>query len=378
MNEKMAICSRCIFDDTVPDITFDNQGVCNYCKMHEILDKKYPIESPAQEQTLNRVIERIKKRGRNVEYDCVVGVSGGRDSTYLLFLTVQLGLRPLAVHYDNGWNSETAVKNIENAVSKLNVDLYTVVEDWEEFKDLQVAFLKCSTPDAEIPTDIGLKRALYQAACSKKIKTVITGYSFRTEGISPLGWTYMEGKYVKSVQKEFGTRKLKKFRNLTLTHIIYYVFLKRIDTVHLLNYFPYKHQEIQQILAKQLSWKYYGGHHHENLYTKIFQSYYLPQKFNIDKRKTEYSALIRSGYLSRNEALEKMKKPYAYDPLLVEYTIKKLGISKSEFDKIMQEPPKSFQDYKTYYTLIRKLRLPIKMACKLDIFPEAFYQKYLG
>lgn len=311
------ICSKCILDTTVPELVFDTNGVCQYCKIYQELDDIYPLNQKGEER-LRTLVNKIVRGGRNKEYDCVLGVSGGTDSTYTLYKTVQLGLRPLAVHFDNGWNSKLAVRNIKKACEKFQVDLITHVVDWEEFKDLQISFLKASTPDAEIPTDVGIHATLIKIAAREGIKYVLNGHSFRAEGVSPIGWTYMDGKYIRSIQKRFGKAKLNTFPNFMMWDLIYYTIIKGIKVVPILNYFDYDKTSAKSLLSNELDWEYSGGHHHESIYTKFFQSYLLPQKFKIDKRKTELSAMILSGHISRNEALEKLQStPYHIDDLVV-------------------------------------------------------------
>lgn len=374
MHSKI-ICSRCVLDDSVPEIEFDAQGVCNYCQIHDALAQEYP-SGPEGEEKLSRLVDKIKHAGKNKRYDCLIGVSGGTDSTYTLYLMKSLGLNPLAVHFDNGWNSEIAVNNIKHATNILGIDLYTHVADWEEFKDLQISFLKSSTPDAEIPTDYVIISVLLAVAAKEGIKYVIEGQSFRAEGTTPTGWTYHDGFYVNSVHRKFGKKKLKSFPILSVTKLIYYFFVKRIKFVRPLEFVDYSKKMARDVNASKLKWQDPGGHHHESLFTKFFQSYYLPKKFNIDKRKRELSAQIRSDLISREDALRILEKPYAYDEDLVEYVIQKLGLSKMEFAAIMQAPIKSFLDYPTLFPLIRLLRYPIKIACKLHIFPPIFYLKY--
>jgi len=370
------ICSRCILDTTVPDIWFDEKGVCKYCKIHDELDKGNPL-GEAGKHRLNRLIDKIKKGGRGKDYDCVVGVSGGRDSTYTLYLVKQLGLRPLAVHFDNGWNSETAVDNIRKATGKLGVDLHTVVADWDEFRDLQVSFLKASVPDVEVPTDWAIYSTLFKAASDEGVKYVLHGHSFRTEGTSPIGWTYMDGRYVREVQRIFGKKRVKSFPIMMMSDILYHLFVDGIREVRLLEYVPYNQDDVSRLLERELGWRYYGGHHHESIYTEFVQSYLLPRKFNIDKRKTEYSALIRSGQMGREEALRKIRgSPYQYRPEVVDYCVKKLGFTEDEFRQIMEAEPKSFRDYPTYYPLIRAMRLPIRVACGLHLLPKIVHLKY--
>lgn len=371
------ICTRCILDTTVTDIWFDEKGECKYCKIHDEMEKDHPLGQETT-QKLKEVVEKMKKDGKGKPYDCIAGTSGGRDSTYTLLKAVELGLRPLAVHFDNGWNTEISVKNIKKTCEKLNVPLYTVVADWEEFKDLQVAFLKASTPDSDIPTDYAIYSVLFSVAAKEGVKYILNGHSFRTEGTSPISWTYMDGRYLKAVHKRFGViKKIKSFPVLTLPKLLYYTFFKGIKDFRILEYMDYNKKQVDKVLTEKLDWEYYGGHHHENVYTKFFQSYYLPKKFNIDKRKTELSALIRSGQIKREDALKEINSShYEYDPAVVEYTINKLGLSKEEFEKIMNNPNKTHDDYPNYLPLMRALKFPIKIATKLKLLPHILYLKY--
>jgi N-acetyl sugar amidotransferase len=370
-------CTRCILDTTVTDIWFDETGECKYCKIHDELEKAHPL-GPNLEKELQATVEKIKAAGKGKRYDCLAGVSGGRDSTYTLLMAKKLGLRPLAVHFDNGWNSDISVKNIKKACDKLQVDLITVVADWEEFKDLQVAFLKSSTPDADIPTDYAIYSVLYNTAKEEKIKYILNGHSFRTEGTSPISWTYMDPRYVKDVHRKLGKiRKIKSFPHMSLLKLQYFIWAKGIREFRLLEYMDYNKEKVDRVLQDELDWEYYGGHHHENHYTKFFQSYYLPQKFNIDKRKTELSALIRSGQRTREEALHEVEKnPYHFEQETVDYVISKLGISPEEWEKIMQAPARSHDDFKTLLPFIRLLRGPIRIATKLKVLPQILYLKY--
>ncbi|MEM4260584.1 MAG: N-acetyl sugar amidotransferase [Candidatus Woesearchaeota archaeon] len=371
------ICSRCVMDDTVPGIQFDENGICTFCKIHDELEQKYPLndETPIK---LKNLIEKIKKDGNGKKYDCIVGVSGGRDSTYTLYNAVKLGLRPLAVHFDNGWNSELAVQNIRNACQKLGVDLHTHVADWEEFKDLQRAFLLASVPDGEVPTDWVITSVLFKVAYQEKLKYFIGGHSFRTEGTTPLTWTYQDGKYVKSIQKLFGEKQIKSFPIMNMWEYIFYS-LYGIRYIRLLYYLPYNEKQVLETLSNELNWKNYGSKHFESTYTTFYQSYILTRKFNIDKRKIHYSALIRSGQLLRNNALELLQKdPFEGGLEMIEYNIKKLGLSSEEFEKIMKAPVKSFKDYPSYFSIIKRLELLIKFGTKLHLIPEVITHKYFS
>lgn len=371
------VCSRCLLDTSIKDIWFDDQSVCKYCYIHDEMEKLHPLGS-GSEVKLNAILKKIKEEGKRKPYDCIAGVSGGRDSTYTLLMAVKLGLRPLAVHFDNGWNSDISVKNIKKACEKLNVPLITVVADWEEFKDLQVSFLRASTPDADVPTDYAIYSVLYDTANKEGIRNILNGHSFRTEGTSPVSWTYMDPLYVSDVHKRFGKiKKIRSFPHMTLLKLFWFSFIKGIREVRLMEFIDYRKNEVDEILQKELGWEYYGGHHHENLYTKFFQSYYLPTKFKIDKRKTELSALVRSGQISREEALNELRmSSYKYDEKTVEYARIKLDLTKSEFDEIINSPRKSHEDYRTYLPFIRFLRFPIRVATRLQILPHILFLKY--
>lgn len=371
-------CSRCLMDTTVNGITFDEKGECTFCKIHDDLEKKYPLIDSSKHK-LNEIISKIKKEGKSKKYDCIVGISGGRDSSYTLYTVVKMGLKPLAVHFDNGWNSENAVRNIENLCKKLNVDLYTHVANWEEFKDLQRSFLKASVPDAEVPTDWVIFSVLFEQASKHNIKYIIHGHSFRTEGTTPLTWTYMDGKYVNSIHENFGKVKIKSFPIMSLSKYLYYTFFKRIKQVRLLYYLPYDEKKILQMLTDEVGWINYGGKHHESMYTGFFQSYILTRKFNIDKRKLHYSALMRSGQIRKEQAQEIIKKdPYTGGLETLNYCLKKLEYSEQEFNDIMNLPIKSFMDYGSYYNTIKRLEKPIKWATNLGLIPETVYRKYFS
>lgn len=363
-------------DDTVYGITFNHKGECTFCQIHDDLERKFPLNEESN-QKLKILMGKIKKNGIGKRYDCIVGVSGGRDSSYTLYSVVKFGLRPLAVHFDNGWNTELAVQNIKNICKVLKVDLYTHVADWEEFKDLQRAFLKASVPDAEVPTDWVIFSVLFNVAKNEGIRHIIHGHSFRTEGTTPLNWTYMDGRYVNYIHKKFGTLKSKSFPVMTMLDYLYYVFVRRIVQVRLLYYLPYDENAIIGMLTKEFGWRSYGNKHHESKYTGFFQSYILPRKFNIDKRKLHYSALIRSGQMSRSDALEMLKiDPYIGGKETLEYCLKKLDFTPSEFEDILNQDPKSFMDYKSYFSLVKSIKIPIKWATKAGIIPETVYSKF--
>lgn len=360
--KKYQICSRSVMDNIAdPDITFDETGVCNYYHLFQERAKLRLFDTEKDKNKLNEIILKIKEAGKTHEYDCIIGVSGGVDSTYVAYLVKQLGLRPLAVHFDNGWNSELAVKNIEQVLNKLNIDLFTYVIDWEEFKSLQLAFLESSTPDGEIPTDHAISALLYKIANEKKVKYIINGNNFATESVMPITWAYghIDWKYIRWINNAFGSKKLKDYPHLTISKYFYYAFLRRIRSVSILNYLPYQKSEAMRILQEELGWKYYGGKHYESIYTRFYQGYILPEKFKIDKRKAHLSTLIFSGQLTRDEALIELKKPIYPGDLLVEdqaFVIKKLDLTVDSFKRLMQLPCKTFQDYPNQYNLLKFFR----------------------
>jgi N-acetyl sugar amidotransferase len=360
--KNLQICAASVMDNIAdPDITFDEKGISNYYYEYQRKSKQRLFNTKEHEGKLNELISKIKASGKNNDYDCLIGISGGVDSTYVAYKVKEMGLRPLAIHFDNGWNSELAVKNIESTLKKLDIDLFTYVIDWEEFKSLQLAFLKASTPDGEIPTDHAIFALLFKIANQHNIKYILNGNNFATESVLPPTWAYghIDWFYIKQINKKFGTRPLPNYPRLTFSTYFYYTFVKRIKIISLLNYLPYNKVEAMEILKTKLDWKYYGGKHYESVYTRFYQGFILPVKFNIDKRKAHLSSLIFSGQLSRQEALEELQKPI-YPPGLLEedklFVFKKFNINESDFDEILSLPNKTYRDYPNQSHLIAKLR----------------------
>jgi len=371
------ICTKTVMDTIGdPDITFNTDGICNY---YYEFNAKLKIRVPPKDiasQKLNEIVGKIKRDGRGKAYDCIIGVSGGVDSTYTAWLVKKLGLRPLAVHLDNGWNSELAVKNIENILNVLGIDLYTEVLDWEMFKDLQLSFLKASTPDGEIPTDHAILAILYKIAANNGIKHIISGMNFRSEGMLPPSWArgYLDWKYIRGVQKKFGAKKLSGYPHLSVFKFLYYNIILNIRSISLLNYIDFKREEALELITRELGWKNYGGKHHESTYTKFYQSYILPQKFGIDKRKAHLSCLIMStGEVSREQAIEIVNKPAINAETIqteMEYVLKKLGINSDMFEEIMKMPVKSILDYPNNHTLELKFRKLLLFFREKGILPN--------
>lgn len=351
------MCARSVMDTIAdPDIGFDAEGISNYYYEYQAKAKLRLFNDDAHKTRLNEIVNLIQSDGKGREYDCIIGVSGGVDSTYVAYLVKQLGLRPLAVHFDNGWNSELAVKNIEHVLNKLGIDLFTYVIDWEEFKSLQLAFLKASTPDGEIPTDHAITALLFQIANEKHIKYIVNGNNFATESVMPITWSYghIDWQYIRWVNNKFGTRKLKSYPVITPLKYSYYTFVRGIKIISILNYVSYQKVEAMRVLQQELGWKYYGGKHYESIYTRFFQGYILPEKFQIDKRKAHLSTLIFSGQMTREEALRDLQKPIYPEGLLEEdkmFVNKKFELTPAAFDEIMRLPGKTFRDYPNSYRM---------------------------
>jgi len=358
-------------DTTDPDIVFDEKGVCSHCKsaMERLKRPPYGLSPIDKEEALNKLIQNIKERGKEQKYDCVIGLSGGVDSSYVAYLVKQWGLRPIAVHVDNGWDSEESTRNIENICRILNIDLYTNVLDWKEFKDLQLAFLKASTPDSDIPADNAIFETLYRVANEYGIKYILAGYNTSSESILAKAWSqgYFDQRYIKCLYRKFGEkRKLKKIKILSQYQISYYWKIKKMKLIVTLDYVSYDKEDAKRFLKEELNWQDYGRKHGESTFTRIFQEFILPRKFGYDKRRAHYSSLIVAGQLSRNEAIELLKEPLytneidAINDIL--FFCDKFGISKDDFEKIMSLPAKSINDYpndsKTFfYKLFNILRL---------------------
>jgi N-acetyl sugar amidotransferase len=347
------ICTRCIMDTSDSEISFDENGVCNHCHDYERRVAVEVLAQPHGERVLDEIADRIKREGRRGRYDCILGLSGGVDSTYVAYLTKQLGLRPLALHLDNGWDSDVAVRNIHNIVRKLDIDLETHVLDWEEFRSLQLAFLRASTPDSEIPTDHAIVASLFESAAKHRVRWIMNGANVVTELMVPLTWSHghYDWGYIKTINDRFGTQPVRTFPHFGVLRQHYWQQLRGIRDLFVLNYVDYDKPRAIEILKRELGWEPYGAKHYENVYTKFFQGHILPEKFGFDKRRPHLSCLILGGKMSRDEALAEVEHP-AIDPEELRrdrvFVAKKLGLSESEFDEIMALPRKTFWDHPSY------------------------------
>jgi N-acetyl sugar amidotransferase len=334
---------------TDPAITFDAAGRCNHCTRYFEQLVNLTHNAATSERELAAVVDRINAAGHRKEYDCVIGVSGGIDSSYAAYVAKSVGLRPLAVHMDNGWDSETAARNIKNVTRTLGVDYQSVVLDWEEFRDLQLAFLRASVPEIETPTDIAIPAALHRVAAENGVRFILMGGNYVTEGILPRAWHYnaRDVRFLRAVNRRFGSGKLRTFPTFGFIKEIYYKFFKGIRLVYVLNFVPYSKSGAVKKL-QELGWEYYGGKHYESTITGFVQSYLLPVKFQIDYRRATLSSQICAGEITRDEALEILKTP-PFDAERVweekVYVAKKFGISLEEMDSILAAPPRTYREY---------------------------------
>lgn len=369
-------CSLSVMDTIAdPDITFDEKGICNYYYEYQEAEKKLFFPGESGKEKLHQIAATIRRSGKGKKYDCIIGLSGGADSTYLALLAKRLGLRPLLVHFDYGWNSEIAVQNIENAVRILGFDLYTHVMDWDEFRDILRAYFRASVVDLDVPADHMIFAALFKTANKYSINYMLSGNNVQTEHTLPKTWNYnkFDLTNLTNIHRKFGERRLKHFPKLGLWQNAYYSLVKNIKSVQLLNCVEYNKKEIIKEITQELKWRDYGGKHHESVFTRFYQGYLLPVKFGIDKRKAHLSNLIFSRQLTKAEALEELKLP-PYDPKLQQqdklYVAKKLGFSPEDFDQILQLPNRSHQEYGTdrkqrefYFRVMRTIK-PITSIIK--------------
>lgn len=361
------MCTRCVMDTTASDIVFDENGFCNYCTT--FLKRIEEAQAKIADLQLHRdeLISAIKADGKGKKYDCIVGVSGGVDSSYALYLAVKHGLRPLAVHLDNGWNSEEASQNIANMVDKLGVDLYTHVIDWEENRDLQLSFFKANVVDIELLMDNAMLALNYQQAAKYGIRYILFGYNMATEGMSiPLGWNhYKRDVYnIRQIHKRFGSHPIKTHPLFPTTDYLRYKFIHKIKGVSFLNYFPYNKSEALDILQNEFGYKPYPYKHYESVFTRFYQGYILPRKFGYDKRRVHLSTLIISGQMTREEALKLLEDSPYPDPIQEEqdriFVMKKLGFTEESFDRYMSAPEVPHQVYGSEEWLINLLSLVAK------------------
>jgi N-acetyl sugar amidotransferase len=337
-------------DTSDPDITFDRDGNCNHCTRYFGRVAEEVRCGPDAELALEALVGRIAKEGAGKDYDCIAGVSGGVDSTFVIYKLRELGLRPLAVHFDNGWNSELAVANIKNALDCLKIDLHTDVVDWEEFRDLQLSFLKASVPNCEIPTDHAITATLVRTARRNGIRYVINGSNVVTEGILPISWVYYSHDlyHIRAIHRQFGRVPLKTFPQLSLASFSARILSGSYRMVNLLNYVEYDKAQAVETMKRELNWQYYGGKHYESIYTRWYQGYYLPTKFGFDKRRAHLSALVCAGQISREQGIAELEKnPYADNDLEgdMDFVVKKFGLDRAQLQQLVDNPNRKHTDF---------------------------------
>lgn len=350
-SSRYQVCTRTVMDTSDPDIRFDDDGVSNY--VHDFaafMDALPPPE--ARKAELEARIAQIKAEGKGKRYDCVLGLSGGVDSSYLAYLAKDWGLRPLVVHFDNGWNSELAVDNIERIVSRLGFELATHVMNWEEFRDLQRSYFLASVVDIEVPTDNLIFGALFRLAAKHKVRTILSGTNYATEWLMPPRWNYRKNDAVniRTIQQIFGSRKLKELPILGVWNQGRYTLLNGIRTFAPLDLVDYSKAGAKKLLMEELGWRDYGGKHYESVFTRFYQGYVLPRKFGIDKRRAHLSTLILTGEITRDEALAELQQPTYDETSQAEdraYVGKKLGFSEEEFNRILAAAPLPHETYGT-------------------------------
>lgn len=343
-------CTYCVMDTSDPEITFNEKGECHHCVGYRQKARSLMYQGASSEKELEALAKRIKKSGRGKQYDCIVGVSGGVDSSYTCYLAKKLGLRPLAVHMDNGWNSDSAVRNIKVICDRLKVDYMSYVLDWEEFRDIQLAFLRASIVEIEMPTDVAIPCALHRVAAEHGIKYILSGGNLASEAIMPRTWFYYpkDSKLLKSIHRKFGRRRVKDYPTFDYWQEMYYKFVKGIRIVYPLNMTRYSKPDAMDTLQKELGWVRYGDVHHESMFTRLVLSYIQPRKFGVDYRKCTLSAEICNRIITRDQALQLLaKQPWQPETIAQDmaYVAKKFSLAPAELEAILSAPPKSYRDY---------------------------------
>lgn len=346
------ICTHCVMDTSDPLINFDQNGVCNHCREYSEMQTNWNLQSHIENNSLEKLFRQIKDKGQGKQYDCIVGLSGGVDSSYIALLAKKYELKPLCVHLDNSWNSELATANIHSIVDKLGFDLYTHVIDWEEFKDLQRSFFKANVVDIEVLSDHAIFGVIMQLAKKYGVKSILSGANISSEFIMPKSWVHRKQDLtnIRDIQNKFGQLKIKSFPQVsTLSHVIS-MYLLGYKVYKPLNLINYEKEKVKDILRLELGWRDYGGKHHESLFTKFYQSHILPTKFNIDKRRAHLSTLINAGQMTREEAMQELQKPL-YNTIELsqdfDFVCKKLDFTKEEMQHYLQAKPESHYAYKS-------------------------------
>jgi len=367
------VCSRCVMDETDANIKFDEHGVCNHCHKFDEVQSLQLFGGVDGKTRLQNIVDKIKKEGAGKEYDCIIGLSGGVDSSYLAVKIKDFGLRPLVVHVDAGWNSELAVSNIEKIIKYCGYDLHTHVMNWEEMRDLQLSYMKAAVANQDVPQDHAFFSSMYHFAVKNDIKYILSGGNLATEAVFPDSWhgSAMDAINLKDIHRTYGSKPLRDYKTISFfEYYFWYPFAKGMRTVRPLNFMEYDKREAEKYLQETVGYRSYARKHGESIFTKLFQNYYLPTKFGYDKRKLHYSSMILSGQMSREEAIVKLAEPlYAADELEndIDYFCKKMRVNRQQFDELMQAPIHDYSDFKSW----DKLQGIAKKS-------QVFLQKILG
>ncbi|MBD9461557.1 N-acetyl sugar amidotransferase [Pseudomonas sp. Pdm06] len=367
------VCSRCVMDETDANIKFDEHGVCNHCHRFDEVQSLQLFSGVDGKTRLQNIVDKIKKEGAGKEYDCIIGLSGGVDSSYLAVKIKDFGLRPLVVHVDAGWNSELAVSNIEKIIKHCGYDLHTHVMNWEEMRDLQLSYMKAAVANQDVPQDHAFFSSMYHFAVKNDIKYILSGGNLATEAVFPDSWhgSAMDAINLKDIHRTYGSKPLRDYKTISFfEYYFWYPFAKGMRTVRPLNFMEYDKREAEKYLQETVGYRSYARKHGESIFTKLFQNYYLPTKFGYDKRKLHYSSMILSGQMSREEAVVKLAEPlYAADELEndIDYFCKKMRVNRQQFDELMQAPIHDYSDFKSW----DKLQGVAKKS-------QVFLQKLLG
>jgi len=352
--QGLRTCSNCVMDTSDSRITFDAKGVCDHCLTFftQVLPNWHTDERGERE--LQQMVERIRTTGRGKDFDCIIGMSGGIDSSYLTYVATKYGLRPLVFHVDAGWNSQEAVNNIERLVDKLSLDLYTEVIDWEEMRDLQLAYFKSGVPHIDTPQDHAFFATMYKFAEQHDVKYILTGANYSTECIrNPVEWMYYQSDSIqlRDIHRRFGTRPLVNFPTTSiLRHKVWLPYVKGIRVVRPLNCVPYRKADAMKLLTEEFGWQPYPQKHFESRFTRFYEGFWLPRKFGYDTRKVQFSSLIVTGQMTRDEALERLKTPALDDATVrqeFEYVANKLNITTAELQGYFDAPKKTYRDYRS-------------------------------
>lgn len=370
------ICSRCIFDSSVPAISFDGQGVCNYCRQIERLVEDYGTGQQKGAASLNEIIKKIKSDGRGKRYDCVIGVSGGTDSSFLLLKAGDWGLRPLAVHYDNTWNTAVATENIRKVTTALGVDLHTHVVNNREIDAIKLAYMRAGVQEFDTDTDLAFVQVLRKAAAKHRVRYILEGHSLLAEGISPPNNNYFDGGYVDSIVREFGGIKFETYPLMSFWQFMKWVLIYRQKFIRPLWYISYSKEEARGVLSQRTGWRYYGGHHLENRASCFAHTVWIPQRYNTDYRNLSLGAAVRAGLLPRAEALGIYQSPVSPDTELIAYVKKRLGLTDEEYERLMAGPKRTFRDFQTYKRRFELLRPLFRVLAAANFVPMSFYLKY--